>query len=65
MWDLVPQPGIEPGPAALGVLALDHRGSPRRSDLMSTARMDLSHFPSSLFSDHISLYSDIVYLWIS
>ena len=30
MWDLVPQPGIKPGPPALGVWSqpLDHQGSP-------------------------------------
>ena len=28
LWDLVPRPGIERGPPALGVLALDHQGSP-------------------------------------
>ena len=28
-WDLVPWPGIEPGPLALGAqLATDHQGSP-------------------------------------
>ena len=25
MWDLVPQPGIEPGPPALGAQSLSHR----------------------------------------
>ena len=24
MWDLVPQPGIEPGPSALGTRSLSH-----------------------------------------
>ena len=32
MWDLVPPPGIEPGPPALGVQSqpLDHQGGPQQ-----------------------------------
>lgn len=28
MWDLIPSPGIKPGPLAKGVRSLSHQGSP-------------------------------------
>ena len=42
MWDLVPRPGIEPGPSALGVLALDHQRRPLHPCLELYLRPDFS-----------------------
>ena len=36
MWDLVPWPGIEPGPLALGEQSLSHQGSPMSFDIWGT-----------------------------
>ena len=41
IWDLVPSPGIEPGPPALGaqsVSQFDHQGSPNRPSLYVMAK---------------------------
>ena len=47
MWDLIPWPGIEPGPAALGVWSLSHWTAWEESH---EALFDIRHFEKFEFT---------------
>ena len=53
-WDLVPGPGIEPGPSALGARSLSH-GTTREVPALCSSTESLPHAPSTLMLPSSSL----------